>query len=145
MGWPVVVKLDALDLAHKSDVGAVALGLARRGRPSETLSAAVVGAGRRAGATIRGVLVQAMVAGGTEVIVGARRDPQFGVVVLVGLGGVLAEVLDDVVIRLAPLTPTDALEMIDELRGAPVLRGVRGRPAADLARWPSSSATSAAR
>ncbi len=132
IGWPVVVKLDARDLAHKSDVGAVVLGLAD---PDAVRGAvvAVVGAGRRVGATIRGVLVQAMVAGGTEVIVGARRDPQFGVVVLVGLGGVLAEVLDDVVIRLAPLTPSDVLSMIDELRGAAVLRGVRGRPAADLA------------
>jgi acetyltransferase len=79
MGWPVVVKLDALDLAHKSDVGAVALGLEERG--VQTLSGR--SSGRvRAGATIRGVLVQAMVVGGTEVIVGARRDPQFGVVVL---------------------------------------------------------------
>jgi acyl-CoA synthetase (NDP forming) len=132
MGWPAVVKLDALDLAHKSDVGAVVLGL-REAEAVREAVATVVGAGGRAGTTIRGVLVQAMAAEGTEVIVGARRDPQFGVVVLVGLGGVLAEVLDDVVIRLAPLTPTEALEMIDELRGAPVLRGIRGRPAADLA------------
>ena len=105
----MVVKLDALDLAHKSDIGAVALGLQDAEAVRDAV-VAVVGAGRRARATIRGVLVQAMVAGGTEVIVGARRDPQFGVVVLVGLGGVLAEVLDDVVIRLAPLTPTDALD-----------------------------------
>jgi acyl-CoA synthetase (NDP forming) len=68
---------------------------------------------------------------GLELIVGMRRDPQFGPVVLIGLGGTLAEVLDDVVIRLAPIGQEAAQAMLDDLRGARVLAGVRGRPAVD--------------
>jgi hypothetical protein len=76
-----------------------------------------------------GVLLQPLVPPGVELIVGARHDPQFGWLVLVGSGGVLAEVLDDVAVRLAPVTAEDANEMLDELRGARLLAGVRGRRA----------------
>jgi acyl-CoA synthetase (NDP forming) len=74
-----------------------------------------------------------MAAPGTELIVGMRRDPQFGPAVLVGLGGVLAEFLDDVSVRLAPVSLATALAMLDDLRGAALLRGVRGRPGIDRA------------
>jgi hypothetical protein len=70
---------------------------------------------------------------GIELIVGLRRDPQFGPVVLVGLGGILAEVLDDVAVRLAPITPRVAMSMLDDLRGGRILDGVRGGPGADRA------------
>jgi acetyltransferase len=84
--------------------------------------------GRRAGLTVRGLLVEPMAPPGVELIGGLRRDPQFGPVVLVGLGGTLAEVLDDVAIRLAPIDLAAAASMLDDLRGASVLAGVRGRP-----------------
>ena len=88
---------------------------------------------RRRGLTVRGLLVEPMVPPGLELIVGLRRDPQFGPAVLVGLGGVLTVFLDDVAVRLAPIDPAAAVAMLDELRGAPLLDGVRGRPGVDRA------------
>ena len=130
MGWPVAVKLDATDTAHKSDVGGVILGL--NDAPAVWAAAsAVIAAGREAGADVRGVLVEPMADPGVEIIVGFQRDPMFGPAVLVGSGGVLAELLDDVAIRLAPVDRATALTMIDELRLAPLLAGARGRPPVD--------------
>jgi len=124
VGWPVAVKLDAPGLAHKSDVGAVVLGVASR-RELEAAIRQVLAAGRDHEPD--GVLIQPMAPAGVELIVGARRDPQFGPLVLVGIGGVLAEVLDDVVVRIAPIDAGHAKQMLDELRGARLLDGVRGR------------------
>ena len=129
-GGHVAIKLDA-DLTHKSDVGAVVVGVGEDGVPAAV--AAVLEAGLNAGVAIRGILVQPAAAPGIELIVGGRRDPGFGPVVAVGLGGVLAEVLDDVALRLAPVTEDQALTMLDELRGAAVLQGTRGRRGVDLA------------
>jgi acyl-CoA synthetase (NDP forming) len=125
LGWPVAVKLDAPGLAHKSDVGGVALGIAGR-KPLAAALRRLVAAGREHGAD--GVLVQPMAKAGVELIAGARRDPQFGPLVMVGIGGVLAEVLDDVALRLAPIGREDAREMLAELRGARLLDSQRGRP-----------------
>ena len=132
LGRPVALKLEAVGLTHKSDVGGVALGL----QGDDAVYAAALGlfeGARRRGLEVRGLLVEPMVASGTELILGMRRDPQFGPVVLVGLGGVLAEFLDDVAIRLAPIGEATAMTMLDELRGAALLRGVRGRPGIDRA------------
>jgi hypothetical protein len=82
---------------------------------------------------LRGLLVEPQVAPGLELIVGFKRDSQFGPIVLVGLGGILAEALDDVALELAPVTPAAADAMLDRLRGARILGGVRGRPAPDRA------------
>lgn len=123
IGWPVALKLDAPGLAHKSDIGAVELGIAG----SEQMAAAlrrVLAAGRGHG--VGGVIVQPMAPPGVELIVGARRDPQYGPVVLVGLGGVLAELIDDVAVGLAPLRTVDALELLGRLRHAGLLDGARG-------------------
>ncbi|MEO5964597.1 MAG: acetate--CoA ligase family protein, partial [Candidatus Limnocylindrales bacterium] len=128
---PVVLKLDATDLAHKTEAGGVRLGLADEAAIRAAVSA-LVDAAHRAGATLRGLIVQPMAAPGIEVIVGGRRDAVFGPVVLVGLGGIFAEVLDDVAVLLAPAPPAVVRERLEGLRGAPVLRGVRGRPGADL-------------
>ena len=129
IGFPAVVKLDATGLAHKSDIAAVRLALrdavAVRAAAHELLALALPAGVRR-----RGLLVSAEMAG-VELIVGARRDPSFGLVVLVGLGGVLAEALDDVAVHLAPLNTEEASSMLDELRGRAVLAGVRGRPGID--------------
>ncbi len=132
MGRAVALKLDAVGLAHKSDVGGVALDL--RGDDAVYGAALTLfDAGRRHGLVMRGLIVQPMAVPGLELIVGLRRDEQFGPVVLVGLGGTLTEVLDDVVIRLAPVDAEAADAMLDALRGARLLDGVRGRPPVDRA------------
>jgi acetate---CoA ligase (ADP-forming) len=123
LGWPVAVKLDAPGLAHKSDIGAVVLGAANR-RELDAALRRVLAAGRDQDPD--GVLIQPMAPKGVELIIGARRDPQFGPLVLVGMGGVLAEVFDDVVVRIAPIDAGHAQQMLDELRGARLLDGVRG-------------------
>ena len=83
-------------------------------------------------ARIEGVAVQKMAPAGTEVIVGMSKDPQFGPVMMFGLGGILVEILKDVAFRIVPLEPKDAREMVREIKGFPVLEGVRGQPPADL-------------
>ena len=127
---PVALKLDAVGLAHKSDVGGVALGL--RGDDAVYGAAlTLLEIGRRRGLTVRGLLISAMAPHGVELILGYRRDPQFGPTVLVGFGGILTEVLDDVAVRLAPLDHAAADAMLDDLRGSPILGALRGRPAVD--------------
>jgi len=125
-----VLKLDAVDLPHKSDLGLVRPGLLGndqvRGAGEELLAAA-----RTHGLVARGLLVEPMADPGVELIVGLRRDPSFGPAVVVGLGGVLAELLDDVAIRLAPVDRETALAMLTELRGARILDGVRGSAPVD--------------
>jgi acyl-CoA synthetase (NDP forming) len=135
LGGSVVLKLDAVGLAHKSDAGAVRLGLSG---DAEVAGAAddLLALGRQLsadGVIVRGLLVEPMAGPGLELIVGLIRDPGFGPLVVVGLGGVLAEILDDVVVRLAPLALEEAAAMLDDLRGARLLDGVRGRPPADRA------------
>ncbi|GAA3369766.1 hypothetical protein GCM10017744_090790 [Streptomyces antimycoticus] len=126
IGGRVVVK--ALGLLHKSDSGGVALGLA--GDPA--VRTAVADMAERLSPP--GYCVEAMadLRDGVELIVGVRRDPRFGPVTMLGLGGVTAEVLRDVAFALAPLTPGQARELLGRLRSAALLHGVRGRPAADL-------------
>jgi len=126
----VALKLDAVGLTHKSDIGGVALDL--EGDDAVYGAAlTLLDTGRRRGLTVQGLLVEAMAPTGLELIVGLRRDPQFGPAVLVGLGGVLTVFLDDVSIRLAPLDLVTAAAMLDDLRGAALLHGVRGRPPVD--------------
>jgi acyl-CoA synthetase (NDP forming) len=138
IGGPVALKLDAGGLAHKTEAGGVVLGLrgddAIRGAAAELLAIGErLSAGEVPAVDIRGLLVEPMAEPGLELIAGVRRDPQFGPVVLVGLGGLLAEALDDVSLRLAPVSTDDALAMLAGLRGAALLDGVRGRPAVDRA------------
>jgi len=131
IGARCALKVQSPDIPHKSDAGAVALDVA----PADAAAAfARVLANARAaapGAAVEGVLVQRMVRGGVEVILGARHDPAYGPAVLVGLGGVLAEALEDVAVALAPVSPERASSMIAGLRGARLLRGFRGAPPAD--------------
>ena len=131
LGFPVVVKLDATGLAHKSDIGGVRVGLADE-VAVRAAAGALLALPLPPGVTRRGLLVSRQL-DGVELILGGRRDPSFGPLVLVGLGGVLAEVLDDVAIRLAPVRSGEAETMLDELRGGACLRGVRGRPGVDRA------------
>jgi acetate---CoA ligase (ADP-forming) len=131
LGYPVVLKLDADGVTHKTELGGVRSGLADA--PAVRAAADDLLAIRLPdGARVRGVLVQPQAAPGVELIVGLERDAQFGPAVLVGLGGVLAEAIDDVALRLAPVPADEARAMLDELRGASLLRGFRGHPPADL-------------
>ena len=130
-GGRVAVKVDAEGLAHKTEAGGVALDLADEDAIRGAVTGLVAAVGR-AGAPLRGFLVEPMAPAGVEVIIGGRRDPVFGPAVLVGLGGILAEVLDDVAVMLAPVGEPEVRRRLDGLRGAPVLRGVRGRPGVDL-------------
>jgi acetyltransferase len=134
IGYPVALKLLSPDITHKSDVGGVKLDLA----DGETVRAAFerIVSGARAAhpdATIEGVLVQKMLSGGNEVIVGVRRDPQFGPLALVGRGGVDVELLRDVAMGVAPLTRSRAERMLDSTRTGVRLKGWRGTPPADRA------------
>lgn len=132
-GYPVVLKIVSPDVTHKSDVGGVKLGL----DSEETVAAAfqeITKAVKRqqSDARIEGVAVQKMARPGIEVIVGMSKDPQFGPVLMFGLGGVLVEVLKDVAFRIVPLEARDARQMIREIKGFPVLEGFRGQEPADL-------------
>jgi acyl-CoA synthetase (NDP forming) len=133
LGYPVALKVQSVDLPHKSDIGGVALGVADAGdltRAWEELQAAVAKAGDPA--SLDGVLVEAMSVKGVELVVGARRDAKWGPAVLIGSGGVLVEALEDV--RILPTDlPHDAIVTeIGKLRGARLLQGFRGAPPADL-------------
>jgi len=132
-GFPVVLKIVSPDVTHKSDVGGVRLGL-ESATDVEAAFNEIVAAVKAAqpDANIEGVAVQKMASAGTEVIVGMSKDPQFGPVMMFGLGGILVEVLKDVAFRIVPLEPKDARQMIREIKGFPVLEGVRGQPPANV-------------
>lgn len=134
IGYPVVLKGVCRDLVHKSEAGAVKLDIANAGLLREAWHAIKNGiAVHLPGATLEGCVVQPMLSGGTELIVGCRWDAQFGPVVVIGSGGMLVEILDDVQMAVAPISPEHAQRLITKLRIAPVLAGARGRPAADIA------------
>jgi acetate---CoA ligase (ADP-forming) subunit beta len=132
-GLPVVLKIVSPDVTHKSDVGGVRLGLESAEEVEEAYEE-IVSAVKKAqpDARIEGVAVQKMAPPGTEVIVGMSKDPQFGPVMMFGLGGILVEVLKDVAFRIVPLEPKDARDMVREIKGFPVLEGVRGQKPADI-------------
>jgi acetyltransferase len=133
LGYPVALKVDSPDVAHKTDVGGVRLGCADAAAVRAGVGAMLDEVRRRApAARLDGVLVQRMIAGGTEMIVGATRDPHVGPAIVCGLGGILVELLGDAVVRVPPLDHAEALAMLADLRAAPHLRGARGRPPADL-------------
>ena len=132
VGFPVTVKINSVDVTHKSDVGGVILNLTDEAgvrKAFDTIQEIV----RRIGARDGGVVVSAMAPPGHEVVIGVTTDLQFGHAIMFGLGGVLVEVFRDVAFRIAPLTERDAEEMIAEISGARVLKGVRGRGPADVA------------
>lgn len=134
MGYPVVLKVVSPDIAHKSDVGGVKLSLTDSNAVGTAFDE-IMGNAKKAepNARINGVSVQQMAKQGTEVIVGMTTDPQFGPVMMFGLGGIMVEVLKDVAFRLVPLTDKDAAQMINEIKGKPILDGVRGGAPADMA------------
>jgi len=134
LGYPVVVKVRDSRIAHKTEAGGVLVGL-RDGEAVRAGAAAVLESARRHladGTAAQGLLVQEQVQGGCELILGVKVDPGFGPFILVGMGGVLTEVLADVALRPAPVDAREAAEMLDQLRGSALLRGFRGAPPADV-------------
>jgi acyl-CoA synthetase (NDP forming) len=127
LGYPVVLKADG-DIEHKTEAGAVKLNL----RDEAELRAACAAVTSAPGFPFGGFLVQAMVTGGVELVVGVKRDAQCGPVLLVGLGGVLVEVLRDTALALAPVGKAEARRMLESLKGYKLLQGYRGAPATDL-------------
>ena len=133
LGGPVVVKIASPDIAHKSDVGGVKLNLMGDAVVGRAYEDVVTSARKHApSAHIDGVLVSPMRERGIELLVGCVRDPQWGLVLAVGLGGVFVEVLKDVSLRVLPVERSDIINMLGELRGVAMLHGQRGIPAADL-------------
>lgn len=133
LGLPVALKVLSPDISHKGDVGGVRLGLSTLGQVRLAYDQIMGAVRQRApGAQVWGVSVQSMARPGVEVIIGMSRDPQFGPVLMFGLGGVLVEVLQDVAHRIAPITPYDAREMVREIKGYPLLCGYRGSAPAHL-------------
>lgn len=133
IGYPVVVKVNSADILHKTEAGAIRLGLADADAVRKAFDEVRAGArAYDATARIDGALVQEMVTGGVETIVGISYDEQLGPFLLFGTGGVMVEVYNDVALRLCPITRPEALEMIGQVKGARLLQGFRGAPAADL-------------
>lgn len=126
LSLPVVVKVVSPEILHKSDAGGVRVGLGSADEVRAAISA-MASAPKIKSAKVEGWLIEEMVPTGQEMVVGGLRDPQFGPLVMAGLGGIFVEVLADVAFRICPITRLDAEEMIDELKGAAVLKGARGR------------------
>jgi acyl-CoA synthetase (NDP forming) len=133
VGFPAVLKVLSPEITHKSEVGGVALGLRSEAEAREAFERIRRTLAERAPhARFEGVAVQAMAPAGVELIAGISRDDRFGPIIVAGLGGIFVEVLEDIAFRLAPISRGEARAMIDELRGAAILRGLRGAPPIDF-------------
>ena len=134
IGLPVAMKIDSPDILHKTEADAIRLNVTASRQVGEFFDEIVENArAHKPEARINGVLIQEMVPAGVEVIVGINRDPQFGPVLMFGLGGIFVEILKDVAMRIAPVSLQEAMKMIREVRGYPLLAGARGRVKADVA------------
>ena len=129
LAFPVVVKVVSPEILHKSDAGGVRVNLASAKEVRDAIHA-MSALPKIKSARVDGWLIEEMAPGGQELVVGGFRDPDFGPLVMLGLGGIFVEVLQDVSFRICPITRLDAEEMIDELKGAAVLKGARGRKSA---------------
>jgi acetate---CoA ligase (ADP-forming) subunit beta len=126
IGFPVVLKIASPDIIHKSDAGGVRVGLNNITQVSKAYSEIITSIKQKfPNAHIEGVTVQKMASHGVELIVGMNKDPQFGPVLMFGLGGILVEIINDVSFRVVPLTKLDAMGMIKEIKGYKLLEGYR--------------------
>jgi acyl-CoA synthetase (NDP forming) len=133
IGYPVVLKVESPDIPHKTEAGVVRLDVQSDVELRQAYTEIMHNAERHtSNAQVLGVLVQEMVRGGIEAIVGLSQDPLFGPVLLFGMGGIFVELYQDVALRACPITPSDAREMLQEVKGARLLEGFRGYPAADV-------------
>lgn len=133
IGYPVVLKVESPDIPHKTEAGVVRLGVQSDVELRQAYAEIMHNAEHHApNAQVLGVLVQEMVSGGIETIVGLSPDPLFGPVLLFGMGGIFTELYQDVALRACPISQSDAREMLQEVKGARLLEGFRGHPAADV-------------
>ena len=133
IGFPIVLKIVSPDISHKSDVEGVKLGLQNSTQVSKAYTQMMTSIRKNfPKARIGGVSVQRMAPPGVEVIIGMTKDPQFGPLLMFGLGGILVEVLKDVSFRIVPVSRKDAREMITNIKGYPLLKGYRGQEPADI-------------
>lgn len=132
LGWPVVAKVVAPAIVHKTEVGGVKVGLSDEAAVRMAWQEIHAGAARGApGAAVEGVLIQRQVKGLAELIIGSSTDPGFGPLVMFGLGGIFVEVIRDVIFRVAPVSALEAADMVAGIRSHPILLGVRGAPPSD--------------
>ncbi|RKX65839.1 MAG: CoA-binding protein [Thermodesulfobacteriota bacterium] len=133
IGFPVVLKIVSPDISHKTDVGGVILKLETPQAVKEAFTEIMLRVKEKfPKAAIYGISVQEMIQGAKETIIGFTRDPQFGPLLMFGLGGIYVEILKDVSFRIAPIGKREALEMIREIKTYPLLRGIRGEPPTDV-------------
>jgi acetyltransferase len=133
VGFPLAMKISSPDILHKSDVGGVRVNIHSIEEVRDAFELMMIRiAKRKPEADIRGILLEKMVAGGREVILGMKKDPQFGPVLMFGLGGIFVEVLKDVTFALAPLTEEECYRMIERTRAYRLLAGVRGQEPVDI-------------
>ncbi len=131
IGYPVVIKIDSPDISHKSDVGGVMTDIKSGEDTTAAYLKIIKNARKIKNAKINGVIVQKM-EHGTAVIIGMKRDAQFGPVLIFGLGGVFVEIMKDVSFRIALIDKNEALEMIKEIKGHEILKGARGAEKANI-------------
>ena len=133
IGFPVVLKIVSQDIVHKSDIGGVKLGLGNAAAVGKAYDEIMgVTKAKQPSSKIDGASVQNMAKPGVEVIIGMSKDPQFGPVLMFGIGGILVELLKDVSFRVVPITQRDARDMIKEIKSFPLLEGYRGSEPANI-------------
>jgi acyl-CoA synthetase (NDP forming) len=133
IGYPVVMKINSVDILHKSDVGGIRLNLKNKAEVANAYQNMIQSIQQKLPeANLDGVLIEAMSPKGQEVIIGMKRDPGFGAMMMFGLGGIFVELFKDVSFRVAPLTQTDAYAMIENTRAGKLLTGYRGQGPADV-------------
>lgn len=134
IGYPVVMKIVSPDIIHKSDAGGVKVGLKNDNEVRAAFKEISNNAKKyKSNAQIKGILVQEMITSAKEIILGSKKDPLFGPLIMVGLGGIYVEILKDVVFRLAPIDEHEAEKMVESIRAIKLLKGIRGEPPSDLA------------
>ena len=132
LGFPLVMKVVSPQILHKTDVGGVKVGLQNEKEVKKAFTDMYSRLSKKKGVQLKGILLEKMVPQGVELIVGLQNDPQFGPVIMVGLGGVLTEIFRDVAFRMLPITIGDARSMLAELKGSKILQGYRGSEPIDL-------------
>ncbi len=132
LGFPLVMKVVSPQILHKTDVGGVKVGLQNEKEVKKAFKEMYPRLSKKKGVQLKGILLEKMVPQGVELIVGLQNDPQFGPVIMVGLGGVLTEIFRDVAFRMLPITVSDAKSMLSELKGSKILQGYRGSQPIDL-------------
>ena len=132
IGFPLVMKVVSPQILHKTDVGGVKVGIDNVADVKKTFTDMYGRLSKKKGVEVKGILLEKMVPKGVELIVGIQNDPQFGPMIMAGLGGVMTEVFKDVAFRMLPITTSDAKSMINELKGSKLLKGFRGSAPVDL-------------